>query len=134
MANPNPKPPPKHSQFKPGNRANPIGGHAHNKASKALRKITLPKYREVVELVVSGTLDDLKRMADSNDALKSGIARAFYKAIRNGDYDMIERIAQRIIGKIPDVLEVTNLNVTPNDDQLDIVKVKAALKKFENDV
>lgn len=124
-------------QFKAGNNANPNGRPPLDPAQKALRKLTVPKYREVVEVVITGSIPELKALAEqTDDALKAGIARAFLKAISKGDYDVIERIAERIIGRIPEVVEVknTNLNVTPDDQPVDVKKMRAALRELEDEI
>lgn len=127
----------KEYQFKVGNNANPIGSNAHNPALKALRRLTVEAYAEVVEAVLGGNLGELKRMAkDDPDspALQVGIARAFLKAINTGDYTVIERIAERIVGKIPEQLVVAsrNLNVNANTT-VDPAVVKKAYDDLERD-
>lgn len=139
MANPNPKPPPKHSRFKKGKSGNPQGGRAHNPAIKALKKLTVDTYREVIELVLEGRVADLKAMAEHPDtpAIQVGIAVSFLKAIKNGDYSVIERIAERIVGKIPDVVNVNsqvNANVNAAVRIIDKVALKAAMDELEEEV
>lgn len=138
MANPNPKPPPKHSQFKKGNKANPLGGNAHNPALKALKKLTVDTYREVIELVLQGKVDDLKAMAQNPDtpAVQVGIAVSFLKAIKNGDYNVIERIAERIVGKIPDVIHMNSqvtASINAQIKTIDPVALRAAMDKLKQD-
>lgn len=133
------KPPPKHSQFKKGKSGNPDGARKHNPALKALKNLTLDTYREVIEAVCTGNVELLANMAKGEDekmsALQVGVARAFYAAIQKGDYEIIERIAQRIVGKIPDELNVVskNLNATVAAP-IDLVKLKAAMAKLDIDV
>lgn len=124
-------------KFKKGQSGNPNGARAHNPAVKALKKLTLETYREVVELVLTGNLTDLKAMAEdpATPAVQVGIATAFMKAIKEGDYGVIERIAERIIGKIPDELKVTSNNVNANlNATIDKEKLKAAYAELEKDV
>lgn len=132
-------PPPKHSQFKKGQSGNPEGGRLHKKTvDLKLRKLTIETYREIIELVLAGDRDELiERAKDSKTpALEAGIITSVLKAIKNGDYSVIERIAERIIGKIPDVVKVqsTNMNVDGANLPVDMEAVKAAIKKFEEDV
>lgn len=139
MANRNPKPPPKHSQFKKGNKANPLGGNAHNPALKALRKLTVESYREIIELVLTGNLAAIKKIAEdpNSTGLQVGISVAFLKAIKNGDYNVIERIAERIVGKIPDVVTVnqnTNMNVAGSIRVFDKAALKAAMDEIDKEV
>jgi len=127
----------KAAQFQKGRSGNPAGARAHNPAIKALRKLTLETYREVIELVLTGNLTELKAMAEDPDtpAVQVGIATAFMKAIKNGDYSVIERIAERIIGKIPDELNINSKNVNANlNAAIDKEKLKAAYAELEKDV
>lgn len=126
MANPNPKPPPKHGRIKKGEVRNPEGGRAHNPLQRALRNITLESYRKIIELVMTSDVQAIKRIAENpkSTGLEVGIAVSFIKAIKNGDYAVIERIAERIIGKIPDIIKVdSTVNAKVN------VIDKAALAK-----
>jgi hypothetical protein len=122
--------PPKHSQFKPGNNANPIGAKAHNPAVRALKQITIESYREIIELVMTKNIKTLKEVINHPDtsAVQVGVAKAFLKAIRNGDYGVIERIAERIVGKIPD-----QLNVNSNQ-KFDPVVLRAAMLELKSSI
>lgn len=127
----------KEHRFKAGNKSNPLGAKAHNKAVLAARRLTVDTYREVIELVLQGNLADLKEMAENPNtpALQVGVAVAFMKAIKTGDYNVIERIAERIVGKIPDQLNVTsNNNSTLHVGMIDQTKLKAALIALEHNV
>ncbi len=127
-------------QFKKGApSANPEGARKHNPAIIALGKLTVQTYREVIEVVLTGNLQSLKDMVDDpkTSALQVGIATAFIKAIKSGDYAVIERIAERIVGKIPDEI---NLNANSKLTLVDRVKsidreaLREAMKDLEHDV
>lgn len=122
--------------FKKGQSGNPRGGQMHNPAVKALKKLTIETYREVIELVLTGNLTDLKAMAENpaTPALQVGIAAAFMKAIKSGDYTVIERIAERIVGKIPDVVNVNSTNTNTNLNSIDKATLRQALAELEDDV
>lgn len=107
--------PPEHSRFKKGQVGNPRGAGAHNPALKALKHLTIVEYREVIELALTSNLGALKAIADSQtaSAVQVGVARALHKALKAGDFVIVEALAQRLVGKIPDKLEVNN-NVTQN--------------------
>ncbi len=131
------KPPPIASRFKKGKSGNPLGGKLHNPAARALARLTVDTYREVIELVLTCNLAALKQLAEHPDtpAIQVGVAAAFMKAIKSGDYAVIERIAERIVGKIPDELNVNSTNLNANlNAQIDKEKLKAALAKLESDV
>lgn len=122
-------------KFKKGVSGNPEGGRAHNPAIKALKKLTLETYREMIELVMTNNLTKIKKIAEdpNTPAVQVGIATAFMKAIKAGDYNVIEQIAARIIGKIPDVVHVRSTSVTAEANKIDKVKLKAAMKALEHE-
>lgn len=118
---------------------NPEGARAHNSALKALRKTTLETYREVIELILQGDMKQLTAMSQSKtiSALHVGIARAFHRAINAGDYTVIERIAERIIGKIPENININqtgNLDINSRVTHFDGAALKIAMAKLESDV
>lgn len=108
-----------------------------NNAIKALKNLTIDTYREVIELVLTGNIAALKEMAEHPDtpAIQVGIAAAFMKAIKTGDYTVIERIAERIIGKIPEVVNInSNTNLNATHTVIDRRALREALDKLESDV
>lgn len=124
-------------QFKKGQSGNPEGGRVHNPITKALKNLTVETYREVIEAVCTGNVDNLRRMIEDpkTSALQVGVATAFAKALKAGDYATIERIAERIVGKIPDELKVSSSNVNANlNATIDKEKLKAALAHLESEV
>lgn len=135
------KPLPKEAEpykFKKGQSGNPHG-RVPNPAMRALKKLTIDSYREAIELVMQGNLVELQRIVkDPNStALQVGIARAFYNAIQKGDYAIIERIAERIVGKIPDEINIksdNNNKTAVTISMFDKEKLKAEMAKLEADV
>lgn len=104
---------------------------------KALKNLTLDTYREVIELVLTGNISDLQAMIKNpkTTAIQVGVAKAFVEAINKGDYTVIERIAERIVGKIPDELNVRASNVNANlNAAVDIEQLKTMRAKLLGDV
>lgn len=101
-----------------------------------MRKITIETYREVIEVVLTGNLKDLKAIAEdpASPAIQVGIAVSFMKAIKSGDYHVIEKIAERIIGKIPDVVNVNNTNINAEVTSISQDVLKKAFEKLQRDV
>lgn len=120
-------------QFKKGQSGNPEGARAHNPVTKALKKLTIETYREVIELIMTGTIKDLEALAKSETApaVQIGIAMSLAKAIKNGDIHTIERLAERIVGKIPDEL---NVNRKTTVEVIDKEMLKKAMAEIEADV
>lgn len=122
------------TKWKKGQSGNPLGAAKHDPAKRALKQLTLQTYREVIELVLTGNVAALKAMVEHPDtpAIQVGVATSFMKAIKSGDYGIIERIAERIVGEIPKVVKIdsvnnTNLSINP-------IELKLALEKLEQDV
>lgn len=122
--------------IKKGEVRNPLGRRP-NPIPKALRELTVESYRKVIEAVCTGNIDNLNAMINDPtvSALQVGVATAFVKALQSGDYATIERIAERIVGKIPDELNVNSKNLNANFNvAIDQNKVKAALEKLEKEI
>lgn len=134
MGKSKPAPQLKPFHFKKGQSGNPEGGRIQNPVTRALRKLTIDTYREVIELVLTSNIKALKALIENptTSAVQVGVATAFLKAIKNGDYAVIERIAERIVGKIPDELNVRS----KSDTTLNLSKeaLKAALKEIEKEL
>jgi len=123
-------------QFKPGQSGNPEGRRP-NPIARALKELTVDTYRKVIETVLSGNIDALRAMIQdpNTSALQVGVATAFLKALQAGDYATIERIAERIVGKIPDELNVNSKNLNANiNATVDREKLKLALAKLQSEV
>lgn len=123
-------------KFKPGQSGNP-GGRIANPIPNALKKLTGQSLRKIIKAVVKGNVDEIKRIAKDpkSSGLEVAIAACFVKAIDRGDYTTVEHMLQRIVGKIPDRLEVTSKNVNANLN-VEVVdeKVKAALERLEKKI
>lgn len=124
-------------QFKKGAPSANPHGRIINPAIKALKNLTVDSYRKVIETVLTEDIRALKSMAEDETlpAVQVGVARAFLKAIKNGDYGIIERIAERIVGKIPDVVNVnqnTNMNATVAQVSDEVLRERIA--KLRNEV
>jgi hypothetical protein len=131
----------KPTQFKKGQSGNPNGRPPLNPIQRALKELTVDTYREVVELVLTGNLDSLKEIAESKTAaaIQVGLARAFLKAIKEGNHEVIERMAERIVGKIPDQINLVSKNLNANMDvpaesKVTHEEVKAAFDELDREV
>lgn len=130
--------------FPKGVSGNPAGRKPLTEAQRALRTLTIEKYKEVIELALTGTFDELKKFADNKDgtgsAIEVGIARILVRAINEGDASVFETFAARIVGKIPDQLVVNSTNTNTSSTNVNIQAVIApaiarlALKEINEDV
>ena len=111
---------------------NPLGGKLSNPAVRALKNLTVEIYREVIELALTSNIAALKAIAENPDtpAVQVGVAVALVKAIQKGDWNIVNAIAERIVGKIPDKIEHTGLvkHEPPTDEQ-----IKAILERIKGD-
>jgi hypothetical protein len=130
MSNPNPSP---KTRFKKGQVANPKGQKGGMRSR--LKKLTVETYREVIQMVVNGDVEALQMIIKdpTQPAIKVAVATSFATAIKKGDFQTIELILSRLIGKVPDVIltknENVNVNLEPNKE-----KVKALLAKIESEI
>lgn len=133
MAKPIPPALKKHA-FKPGQSGNPEGSRLHNPLVRAFSKMSVETFRRVLEVILTGNRDDLNKIIKDKKStnLELAVATAMVNAIREGDYGVVERIAERIIGKIPDQLNVKSEGVL--DVSIDPAKLRAALKKIKSEV
>lgn len=127
--------PPKHSQFKKGQSGNP-GGVPKDPVKAALKKLTVESYRDIVELTLAGNVDQLGEIVKdkTQPALKVAIAAAILTAIRKGDVQTVEKLLERVIGKVPEVVRVTgavaNTDLNSSEDKK---KVRDLVAKFSSE-
>lgn len=119
---------------KKGEIRNPEGGRTHNPLTKALKKLTIETYREVIELALTSNIKALKEIAEhpKTPAVQVGVAFALIGAVKKGDWEVLEKIASRIVGKIPDQLNVVSQNHVAVAI-VDEAKMKESLKKLKEE-
>lgn len=125
-------------KFKPGQSGNP-GGKIANPIPNALKKLTNQSLVKIIKAIVKGNLDEIKRIAKdpTSSGLEVAIAACFIKAIERGDYNTVEHMLQRIVGKIPDKLlvESTSKNLNANiNANIDSEKVRAIIDRLEGEI
>lgn len=123
--------------FKPGQSGNLKGRPPLTVEQRALRKLTLSTYQEVIELALTGDIAELKEFAANEKlpAIQVGIARAILKAIKDGDPSILERFAARIVGEIPKNLNVNGiLNVNHQVTVVPPEVARQAMKEIEDEV
>ena len=127
----------KATQFKPGQTGNPNGRPPLTKEQRALRTLTIERYREVIELALTGNLEELKAFIEDPDTpvIQVGVGTAILTAIKKGDASVLETFAARIVGKIPDEIKITsnsNVNVNAGIAVLTDEQVKERLRKIKS--
>lgn len=121
-------------RYKPGESGNPKG-RPKNPIPDALKKMTKQSYRRIIRIAVKGNVDALGEIIENekSSVLEVAVAKCLVVAIQKGDYGTIEQIVQRIVGKIPDELNVNSKNITLTG-KLDESKVKAVVEDLEKEV
>ena len=115
MANPNPKPPPKHSRFKKGQSGNPLGGKLANPEMRAIRNLTEAEMVNIGSLILKGSIKDLQAIAkDPNSTvLQAMMAAVAVKTMQKGDAQALDVLLNRLIGKVKERVEVTGNALAP---------------------
>ena len=101
-------------QFKKGVSGNPKGVPP-NPIKKAIKDLTVASLRHIIVVTLSGNIEELQTIErnPNSTVLEVGLCRAILKAIARGDWNTIELIISRIVGKIPDKLELTGADGGP---------------------
>lgn len=126
-------------QFKPGQSGNPKG-RPKNPIPDALKKLTNQSLRRVIRIVVKGNKDQIEKLINNPDTsmLELAVANSFVKAVAKGDYQTVEHILQRVLGKVPDRLiadfKSKNINVNSKPVKIDKEVMKEAWKELNEEV
>jgi hypothetical protein len=119
-------------KFPPNNNANPLGAGAHDPVKRALKKFGNDYVKEIIEIAMMGELKDLAEIFNNpGPALRRGLAKAVYDAATNGNWPMLERIFERVLGKIPERIEHTvndTIPLTKEEIHEQLAKLGAARK------
>lgn len=93
-------------QFKPGVSGNPGG--------KPKAKITINTIREIIERLSLLSRDELEKVIASGDTpvIELQLAAVMNKALKTGDYTGLAFILDRAVGKVTEVRENLNHDVT----------------------
>ncbi len=124
----------KKNQYKPGQSGNP-GGKPPDPITKAIKLLSTQDYIDVINVMVESPMSELKKLIEDpkSSSLKVGLARSILKAIQKGEYNVFEKLTDRLIGPVSTKLQVeakTESIVTLVDE----AKIEAILKKLENDI
>ena len=121
-----PKPHLKQYAFKKGNNANPLGGGAHNKELRMVKKLTAAELEEILSSVLKGDVANLKRVQSdpTSSVLHVWAASVAIKAINGGTTLPFDALLNRMIGPVKQSVEVTAAVTTATEDP-EITKAKA---------
>lgn len=122
----------KKTAIKPGEVRNPNGGRTHNPLVKAFNKINQDNYREALQHVLDSDESTLDDFCDDPavSSMTKLIAVSMREAIRLKDFGLLERITERLFGKVPDQLDLTAKTKATSVDRN---VLKEALKELKDE-
>ena len=96
--------------IKPGQVLNPNGARGYPEEIKNLSKWTAIEFRAYVLQYLQLSLEELGEVLKNKDApvIDHLIGKVLYEAIKRGDYQRMQAILDRCIGKVSDNLNVTS--------------------------
>lgn len=118
--------------FLPGQSGNPKGRPPDSPEIKALKKLTKGELAVLLNKVLQSKPEDLKTFKGT--VLELWLAAGATKAIQTGDYSRLEFLINRLIGKVPDKLEVSEIDSVSDEELLKMAEnaiqsMKEKLKK-----
>lgn len=86
---------------------NPEGARAHDPAKRELKRLTSESLKEVIDIAVKNDVFALREMANSTSApvIQVAVAKCMIIAIDRGDWATVQSIIERIVGKVPVVID-----------------------------
>lgn len=100
--------------IQPGQVLNPLGGGAHDQIKQSMKRFTNKYLIEVIDMAVMGNIKGLESIVKNPDspAIQVGVAKCLFTAITKGDWQTLESIIVRIVGKVPDKMEVLSAELS----------------------
>lgn len=88
---------------------NPNGGRPPDWITKGLKVLTRKQLKEIIEVVITGNLEDLQKIGKNkkSTALQIWIASVAVKAIQKGDVMSLDKLLDRCIGKVKEEIDIT---------------------------
>lgn len=94
--------------FKPGQSGNPGGTSKVDRDLMVIRKLSKEKFKDLANILISGTREDLERMLASpgTTALTEMVIKVVLGIAERGDMTSLDRLLDRLIGKVKDEVDV----------------------------
>lgn len=95
--------------WKPGQSGNPSGRPKDPPGMSELRKLTRQTYKELVELMLLDKWDELAKIRANpkERPLKRLLASVLVQADRKGDIHALDKLLERVIGKVKEEVHVS---------------------------
>lgn len=123
------------TQFKKGQSGNPSGRPKIGADLTKLNHLTKQKLITILNTFINMTRDEIaERLQDPKATmLEMAVGHIIAKAAKEGDTMRLNFLFDRIVGKVTDVVEQTNVNLDYNPDEYKEVPVEALIKLVSNE-
>lgn len=100
--------------FKKGQSGNP-NGRPSEVLSIAMKKLTKEELEDIANLIIKGTKDDLIKMAKDPkcSVIKLMVASSVLRIVKEGSVDGLDKILNRLIGKVKETVDLNGSGFTP---------------------
>lgn len=125
------KKPPISGRIKKGEVRNPKG-HCIPLEQRILKATTNQTLAIMIQKVITLTPADIKKLHKGKDitALESIILGTILDAIQHRNYNKLEQLLERVIGKVPDKVDLTSKGESISISKEDHAKVAAVVKEL----
>ena len=89
---------------------------------KSVKKLTKDELEDIASLVSKSTVEELRQILKDPDstAIRVMVVRVVIKIIERGDMDSLDKLLNRMIGKVREKVDVTGNGVFPTTVVIDI--------------
>ncbi len=107
--------------WKPGQTGNP-NGRPPDALNAAMKKLTKNELEDIATLIIKGDYKSLKKVAadENQSALKVMIAAVCVGIVNEQDMSALDKLLNRLIGKVKETVEVNNTGNMPTTVMLNI--------------
>lgn len=100
--------------FKKGQSGN-LKGRPPDALNRVMKKLTKEELEDVATFIIKGDCEELEKVLNDKktSVIKSMFASCVNKVIKTGDMDAMEKVLNRLIGKVKDQIDVTGNGVLP---------------------
>jgi hypothetical protein len=135
MANPNPKPPPLHTRWKPGESGNKTGRPRLPAHLQNIPSLTADEVNKIMSKYTRMSLTELEQviLEKKAPALEMAICSNLIKSITSGDYANLQFILDRSVGKVTEKSEIAVSPKAVSDDELDLIPKEKLIELLSGD-
>jgi hypothetical protein len=125
------KKPPLHGRIKKGEVRNP-NGYKEPLEMRMLKAVTNTTLATMIQKAITQKPDELKELLKHPDtnAIEAIILGTIIDAVQHRNYNKLEQLLERVIGKVPDKIDMTSKGESINISKEDHAKVAAVVKEL----